>query len=120
MNEDICFMMKIYGTYELDWMDDTIKSPSDLTRHHIIKKELGGEDNIDNYALLTTKSHHLIHYMEDNYNKEYNYINSLFKELNLSVSPPTKDYYEKMRSVLKRVKKDIKNKKRNRYKKGKK
>ena len=38
MNEEILQMMNIYNTFNLDWMGDEIKTPSDLTRHHI-KKE---------------------------------------------------------------------------------
>lgn len=114
MNEEIQEMMNIYNTFELDWMGDIIKSPSDLTRHHIIKKQHNGENNINNYALLTTSSHHLIHYLEINYNKEYNLINSLLLELNKSQKEPTDEYYSKINSILKIVKKDIKNKKRKR------
>lgn len=114
MNDDIKAMIDLYETVTIDWMGDIINTPSDLTRHHIVKKENNGIDDISNYALLTSSSHHLIHYLEINYNKEYNYINSLLLELNKSKKPPTKDYYDKMRLVIKRIKKDIKNKRRKR------
>ena len=114
MNEDIIKMLDIYKTYEFDWMGQKIESLSDLTRHHIVKKQYDGMDDINNYALLTTYSHHLIHYLEDNYYKEYVELNKLFKELNLSLEPPTTEYYEKVRRILKRVKKDMKNKNRKR------
>ena len=114
MNEDIKLMMKIYGTYEYDWLGDPFESESELTRHHIEKRENGGENDISNYALLTKKSHIFLHYLEDNYNKEYKYINSLFIELNNSKMPPSEEYYNNIFSVLKRVKKDIKNKRRKR------
>ena len=117
MNQDLELMIKIYETYDVDWMGDEIKNLSDLTRHHIIKKEHGGENGISNYALLTKRSHSLLHYLEDNYNSEYNYLNSLFLELNRSLKKPTSEYYEKIRVVMKRVKKEIKNEKRNRHKK---
>lgn len=114
MNEEILQMMNIYNTFNLDWMGDNIKSPSDLTRHHIKKKQYNGENNINNYALLTTESHHLIHYLEINYNKEYNQINNLLLELNHSKKEPTEEYYSQIKSILKIVKKDMKNKKRKR------
>lgn len=114
MNEEILQMMNIYNTFSLDWMGDEIKTPSDLTRHHITKKQYNGEDNISNYALLTTNSHHLIHYLEVNYNKEYNLINKLLLELNQSKKEPTEEYFSEMKKILKIVKKDIKNKKRKR------
>ena len=95
-------------------MGDEIKSLSDLTRHHIVKKEDDGIDDISNYALLTSYSHHFIHYLEIHYNKEYNYINSLLLELNQSNMPPTSEYYEKILPIIKKVKKSIKNKRRKR------
>ena len=116
MNDDNKEMINIYNTFDLDWMGDTITSPSDLTRHHIIKKEHNGENSINNYALLTSSSHHLIHYLEINYNKEYNLIKKLLLELNESKMPPTKKYYDEMLKIIKKVKKDIKNKKRHRKK----
>ena len=117
MNDDIEYMVKTYNTYELDWMGDKINTLSDLTRHHIIKKENDGIDDINNYALLTTYSHHLLHYLEDNYNNSYIRLNELFKELNNSKKPPNSDYYKNVNIILKKVKKDIKNKRRNRVNK---
>ena len=89
MDKDIEFMMKIYGTYDVDWMGDEIKSPSSLTKHHIVKKENGGENGISNYALLTQTSHRLLHYLEEHNYKSYCMLNSMFLELNRSVNPPT-------------------------------
>ncbi len=112
MNQDIEFMCKIYNTYDVDWMGDKINN--NLTRHHIIKKEHGGENGISNYALLTESSHHFLHYLEINYHNEYTLINKLFLYLNKSLIPPTKEYYEEMNVILKNVKKQIKNKRRGR------
>lgn len=116
VNQDIELMVRLYETYDMDWLGDPINSISELTRHHIVKKENGGENDISNYALLTSSSHAFIHYLETNYNKEYHYLNRLFLSLNRSVSPPSIEYYEEVRSVVKRIKKDMKNKKRIRRK----
>ena len=113
MNDDIKEMISIYNTFDFDWMGEKINSLSDLTRHHIVKKQKNGMDDISNYALLTTSSHQLIHYLEVNYNKEYNHINSMLLELNKSRTPPSKEYYDNMMKVIKKVKKRIKNKKKN-------
>lgn len=112
MNEDIIKMINIYQTNDVDWMGDKITSLSDLTRHHIVKKQYDGIDDISNYALLTSYSHHFIHFLENHYNKEYNYLNDMFIELNNSKKPPNEEYFNNIMSVLKRVRKDIKNKKR--------
>ena len=114
MNEEIELMMKIYNTYDVDWMADEIKSPSSLTRHHIVKKESGGENSINNYALLTEDSHHLLHFLEDNYYSDYVNLNKYFLELNESGNPPNEEYFNEIKSIIKRVKKSIKNKKRQR------
>ena len=111
MNEDIRIMMELYNTYEVDWMVDSFTNPSKLTRHHIVKRENGGVNDISNYALLTKESHMLLHYLEDNYNKEYNYLNEKFLELNRSLMPPTIEYYQDVKKILKSVKKRIKNNK---------
>ena len=104
--------MKIYNTYEVDWMGQPFKSPSDLTRHHIIKREDGGENDISNYALLTHESHALLHYLEVNNYEAYVSLNSMFLELNRSVCPPTAEYFKIVRAIVKKAKKAIKNAKR--------
>ena len=116
VNEDIEFMARLYKTYEMDWLGDPIESIRELTRHHIVKREHGGENGISNYALLTSDSHEFIHYLEDNYYNEYVNLNRLFLELNRSVSPPSEEYYEEVRRIAKRIRKSIKNKKRLRRK----
>ena len=112
MNDDIKEMVYIYNTFNIDWMGDKINSLSDLTRHHIVKKQYNGLNDKNNYALLTSSSHHLIHFLEINYNKEYNLINEMFLELNKSNKPPTEEYYENILPIIKRVKKKIKDNKR--------
>ena len=113
MNDDIKFMCRIYGTSDVDWMGAKIVN-NNLTRHHIVKKEDGGENGISNYALLTPESHHLLNYLEDNYVSDFNEINELLLSLNRSVKPPTKEYYEEMNAILKRVRKKLKNERRGR------
>ena len=116
MQADIKLMVKIYKTYEVDWMCDDIKNIEFLTKHHIIKREDGGPNDISNYALLTPRSHQLLHYLEENNYSAYCALNDLFRELNFSVEPPTAEYYEKVRKILRIVKKQIKNKDRKRKK----
>lgn len=109
MLNQIEVMIKIFQTYEVDWMGDKINNLASLTRHHITKREHGGESSINNYALLTKNSHRLLHYFEQYYPKEYHELNALFLKLNRSGQPPTIEYYEEVREIVKRVKKRIKN-----------
>ena len=112
VKSDIAFMARIYNTYERDWLGDPIYTIEQLTRHHIVKKQFGGENGISNYALLTKTSHAFIHYLEDNYNAEYKQLNNLFLELNRSCKPPSEEYYSEVKKIIKRVKKQEKNKNR--------
>lgn len=114
MNETIKLIKQIYGTIEYDWMCEKIDNDEELTLHHINKKCKGGEDNINNYALLLNKSHQLLNYLEFHDSNMYLEINNMFKELNNSNSNVTKEYYIKMKELVKKSRKKIKNAKRNR------
>ena len=78
MKNTIEIMTNIFNTYDVDWMGEKINDPSDLTCHHIVKKEKDGDSDISNYALLTSASHRLLHYLEDNYHDKYVYLNKIF------------------------------------------
>lgn len=95
-------MLEIYQTKKIDWMGYQITRNCKLTRHHIFKKVYGGEDNISNYALLIEKSHELLHKLERVDHQAYLELNILFKELNDSLAPPTDEYYEKVKKILRR------------------
>lgn len=112
--DDIDTMLKIYNTYDVDWMGDKIENSNPLTKHHIIKKAKSGENDINNYALLTVKSHRLLHYIEQNYYNDYVTLNEMFTKLNRSLMPPSNEYYICINPILKNVRKKIKNSKRKR------
>ena len=101
MNYDVRMMIQIYATTEYDWLGDIITDINKLTRHHIIKKEDGGENGISNYALLTPKSHHLMNMLEEQEPDTYNKLNNMFLELNRSIQPPREEYYDRIRHILK-------------------
>lgn len=101
MNYDVRMMIEIYATTEFDWLGDIITDINKLTRHHIVKKEEGGENGISNYALLTPKSHRLMNMLEEQEPETYEKLNNLFLELNRSIQPPKEEYYQKIRHILK-------------------
>ena len=105
MNYDIRLMISIYGTEEYDWLGDKINDVTKLTKHHIVKKEFGGENGVSNYALLTPKSHKLMHILEEKDPELFDEFNQKFLELNRSLKPPTKEYYRSIDSLLRKNKK---------------
>ena len=70
-------MVNTYGIreYGLDFLGYRVTNIRDLSYHHlIIPKELGGEETVENGAILLKKSHHYLHLIEK-YDKE------LFKQI---------------------------------------
>ena len=114
MQDDLETMIAIYQTSDVDWMGDKVEDLKDLTRHHIVKKAKGGIDHISNYALLTVRSHQVLHYLEDNNYGAYFELNRMFRELNMTLKPPTKEYYQEVSLLLKKVKRQIKRENRKR------
>ena len=108
MNYDVRIMIGIYATTEYDWLGDYITDVSKLQRHHIVKKEDGGENGISNYALLTPKSHRLINLLEVEEPETFNKLNTMFLELNRSIQPPKDEYYQRINEILKKSKKNNK------------
>ena len=103
-NKDILYeMINIYGINKIDWMGWEITSTNKLTYHHIIEKRNGGEESVQNGALLTRKAHQALHqaevYNPDLYN-EYQY---WFRIINDMMCPPTEEIMEIMRSLRARI-----------------
>ena len=92
-------MIKIYKTYNLDWMNYII-TDNDLTYHHIVKIEEGGKTTIDNGALLTQRAHNYLNTIEKTDIDIYNRINEILKEINNNKSEPTKIQRQKIDLLL--------------------
>lgn len=82
-------MLKIYKPYSnMDWMNYKLIK-SDMTAHHIVKKEHGGLLKIDNLAPLRSVSHSYLHIIECKDIETYNAINKMFKYINQQKYEPT-------------------------------
>ena len=93
-------MIDIFDTYEYDWMNYKININDILTFHHILKKEDGGKYTIDNGALLTTRAHEHLHVIESIDKSIYDEINSVFKDINTQLYPPTVNQRELINLLL--------------------
>lgn len=91
MKEIAIEMLKIYKPVSnLDWMNYKLVK-NDITMHHIIKREHGGKLEIDNLAILITKSHQYLHIIEYRDIETYNAINKLFRYINQQRREPTEE-----------------------------
>ena len=94
-------MLKIYKPYShLDWLNYKIVRKNDLTFHHIIKKENGGNKSTSNGALLLPISHQYLHLIEFKDIDTYITINKIFKIVNNQLAEPTKDQREILEYLL--------------------
>ena len=94
-------MLKIYKPISnLDWMNYKLIK-SDVTFHHIIKREDGGRRDIENGALLMPVAHQYLHLIEYKDIETYNAINRIFKYINQQKQEPTSEQREIIEYLLK-------------------
>lgn len=94
-------MLKIYKPFSnLDWMNYKLVK-KDLTYHHILKKEYGGQQTLENGALLINTSHQYLHIIEYKDIETYNAINKIFKFINEQQYEPTTEQREIIEYLLK-------------------
>lgn len=95
-------MIEVYGEY--CWMNELWipKKKDILTFHHILEKRNGGKDRWENGALISYNSHQYLNYLDNEYHKIYKELNGMFYDLNRTYAPPTEEYYEEVKRILKR------------------
>lgn len=94
-------MLKIYKPLSgMDWMNYRIVRKTDMTAHHIQKKEDGGKLEMPNIALLLPHAHQYLHLIECRDYKTYIAINKLFKYINQQGYEPTLEQRQIMEYFL--------------------
>lgn len=99
-------MLKIYKPISnLDWMNYKLVK-KDLTFHHIKKREDGGEQVIENGAILMPVAHQYLHIIEYKDFDTYVSINKMFEIINKQLSEPSKEQREIIEYLLRQFEKD--------------
>lgn len=91
-------MVEVFGAK--CWMGYKLDKKNSFTYHHILEARRGGKITLDNGALLTYYAHHDLNEMELHDKSLYTALNALFKELNKTKKPPTKEYFKEVNGVL--------------------
>lgn len=95
-------MLKIYQPVSnLDWLNYKIVRKGDMTFHHIIKREHGGKETMENGALLLPIAHQYLHLIECKENDIYVALNKLFKMVNEQQHEPTYEQRQFVEYLLK-------------------
>lgn len=91
-------MVEIFGAN--CWMGYKLDKKNPFTYHHILEARRGGKVTIDNGALLTYWAHHDLNQMEEHDKGLYIALNTLFKELNKTKKPPTREHFKEVNGIL--------------------
>lgn len=98
-------MLEIYIPYSnLDWMNYKLVR-TELTYHHIVKKEDKGKSEISNGALIMPVAHQYLHLIECLDIDTYIALNNLFKIVNTQGYEPTREQRELIEYLLKEFEK---------------
>lgn len=100
MNNITREMLKIYKPLSgLDWMNYRLVK-KDVTYHHIVKREHGGDRSIENGALLMPVAHQYLHLIEFKDIERYEEINRIFEIVNRSGCEPSREEREIIEYLL--------------------
>lgn len=99
-------MLEIYGDY--CWMGYTVCRKNQYTYHHMRERRNGGKVTIDNGAILSHAAHNDLNTMEQVKPYYYKELNDLFYALNRTQAPPTKEYFEEVKKLLRSASRYIK------------
>ena len=99
-------LIKIYG--KICFLGEPLTKENYITLHHIIAERNKGKTNIENGALLSRLMHQNLHFIENWYYSEYDYINEYLKYYK-----ETRDDEERkrMNAYVKKLTREIKNEK---------
>ena len=104
-------MLHIYKPLSnMDWMNYRLVR-KDLTFHHIVKRENGGKQEINNGCLLmpVALAHQYLHLIEYKDIETYNAINKIFRYVNEQEYEPTREQREIIEYLLREFEKVHKN-----------
>lgn len=100
MNKVTKEMLHIYKPVSnLDWMNYRLVK-SQVTYHHILKREDGGKKEIENGALLMPTAHQYLHLIECKDLETYHTLNKLFKIINNQMAEPNQEQREIIEYLL--------------------
>lgn len=93
-------LVRIYELTDSCFMGFPLTENSRFTYHHLIKKEFGGDNSLDNGAVLTREAHALLNYLEMNYYDIYYQINNKLIEINKMKKHPTKEQINDIKRLI--------------------
>ncbi len=90
----------IFNPDGFDWMNIQLTKENKYTYHHIVEKKRGGDNSVENGAMLTEISHRFLNVLEQFCPKAYNDLQEVFKKINASMEPPTNEIMQEIDQIL--------------------
>ncbi len=94
MRSVLCQMIRIFMPKNIDWMGYKITKSNPYTYHHILERRNGGEETIENGAILSRNAHDHLNYLEIYVPEAYDDWQRFFRYLNAKMEPLTKEDWE--------------------------
>lgn len=82
MRKILNLMIDYYNLKGIDFMGYKVGKHNPYTYHHIFKKCNGGNETLENGAVLTKNSHQYLHIIESRDVEIYNQINNMLRQIN--------------------------------------
>ena len=92
-------MIRLYKPNGIDWMNFLLTKKNPFTYHHITPRSEGGEETIENGAILTRRAHDLLHMLEYACPDAFNDIQNVFRKIHLD-EENIMDYLDEIDDIL--------------------
>lgn len=101
MRKILNLMIDYYNLKDIDFMGYKVSKHNPYTYHHILKRCHGGDETLENGAILTKFSHQYLHIIETRDLEAYNQINNILKQINEQGFGPLKNQILAVDYILK-------------------
>ena len=81
----------------------TLSSNNPYTRHHIKEKRNGGDNSLENLAILTKRSHNLLNILDRLCPDAYNDLQTVFRKINETGTHPSDEIINEIDLILYKV-----------------
>ena len=93
-------MEYIYNPSGFDWMNIKLTKHNKYTYHHIAERKNGGDDSVENGAILTAIAHNFLNVLEQYCPEAYNDLQNVFIRINASHVPPSYEIMSEVDQIL--------------------
>lgn len=103
MDRALRIKIDIFNPEGIDWMNMTLSSNNPYTRHHIKEKRNGGDNSLENLAILTKRSHNLLNILDRLCPDAYNDLQNVFRKINETGTHPSDEIINEIDLILYKV-----------------